>query len=155
MYIDSLDIPIGNLQQVWCMKLGSAELYQPIQSSTYNVACWVHTCNMYVACLGISNEFVAVPRQDSICPCRASYLGTATYICEEAILPKILRQCHVHAHSTNCYKAGLCKYIGPNELLVPWFLTATLTSMYHNWVGRERGHTCIYLRVVMCPFIIW
>ena len=46
-----LDIP----RQPTCMKLGTRELYQPIQS-------------FHVICLGISNKSVAVPRQDSICP---------------------------------------------------------------------------------------
>ena len=49
-----LDIP----RQLTCMKLGTRELYQPIQSC-------------HVVCLGISNKSVTVPRQDSIHPCRA------------------------------------------------------------------------------------
>ena len=40
------------------MKLGTRELYQPIQSC-------------HVVCLGTSNKSVALPRQDSIRPCRA------------------------------------------------------------------------------------
>ena len=54
MYIHSLDIP----RQPTCMKLGTRELYQPIQSC-------------HVVCLGTSNKSVALPRQDSIRPCRA------------------------------------------------------------------------------------
>ena len=42
-------------RQLTCMKLGTRELYQPIQ------AC-------HVVCLGISNKSVAVPRQDSMSP---------------------------------------------------------------------------------------
>ena len=45
-----------------CMKLGTRELYQPIQS-----------CHVF--CLGISNKSVAVPRQDSICRAHAVQSG--------------------------------------------------------------------------------
>ena len=46
---------VGYPMQLTCMKLGTRELYQPIQSC-------------HVSCLGISNQSVAVPRQESICP---------------------------------------------------------------------------------------
>ena len=48
------------------MKLGTRELYQPIQSC-------------YIVCLGISNKSVAVPRQDSIRTCRAHAILTSGY----------------------------------------------------------------------------
>ena len=51
MFVHLLDIP----RQPTCMKLGTRELYQPIQSC-------------HVVCLGISNKSVAVPRQDSMSP---------------------------------------------------------------------------------------
>ena len=61
IHVYLLDIP----RQPTCMKLGTRELYQPIQSC-------------HVVCLGISNKSVAVPRQDSICGLMLSCLGTAT-----------------------------------------------------------------------------
>ena len=62
VYSYLLDIP----RQPTCMKLGTRELYQPIQSC-------------HVVCPGISNKSVAVP---SIHPCRAVLSGHCNiYVC--------------------------------------------------------------------------
>ena len=50
------------------MKLGTRELYQPIQS---NKSVAVPRQDSMSPALGISNKSVAVPRQDSMSPCRA------------------------------------------------------------------------------------
>ena len=81
MYL--LDIP----RQPTCMKLGTRELYQPIQSNKSvavprqdsmspalgisNKSVAVPRQDSMSPALGISNKSVAVPRQDSIRPCRA------------------------------------------------------------------------------------
>ena len=80
-----LDIP----RQPTCMKLGTRELYQPIQS---NKSVAVPRQDSMSPALGISNKSVAVPRQDSIRPCRAHavlsghcnrYIHACTCICSK------------------------------------------------------------------------
>ena len=57
------------------MKLGIRGFYLPIQSYMCKKGSYMH-----VVCLGISNKFVAVPRQDSIRPYRAHAVLSGHYV---------------------------------------------------------------------------
>ena len=94
------------------MKLGTRELYQPIQSC-------------HVICLGISNKSVAVPRQDSIHPCRAHVVlsGHCNILCTSLV-------CMYHLTLLKHNAIGHTNQMSYTYL--NWSLTPFLQQMYMN-----------------------